>query len=133
MYCCGDFGGVAQMYAFIFFQKSSYFCWNYNVLMDTIKDFLPNFTHNSQSRARVSQFALVGEGCKMMGNRSPPRLQTAATVAEVRFFLRPNCSQALPKEKKKPTEKQEDSKLPQRTTTEKERRYQKAAETRMYV
>lgn len=69
----------------------------------------------------------------MMGNRFPPRLQTAATVAKVLEFY-PNCSQAWPKEKnKKPTKKEEDRKLPQRTTTGKERRYQKAAEARMYV
>lgn len=71
----------------------------------------------------------------MMGNRFPPRLQTAATVAKVLeiFFKTQLQSGVAKRKKKKPTKKEEDRKLPQRTTTEKERRYQKAAETRMYV
>lgn len=72
----------------------------------------------------------------MMGNRFPPRLQTAATVAkvlEIFFKTQLQSGVAKRKKKKKPTKKEEDRKLPQRTTTEKERRYQKAAETRMYV
>lgn len=58
-------------FSFFLFQKSSYFCWKYNVLKDTIKDFLPNFTHNSQSRARVSQFALVGGRAANDGKQIP--------------------------------------------------------------